>query len=754
MSRSPVTIAILAWNSWETTRACLDSLRPTLGIRDQVVVVDNGSEDATPNGLRLYPWIDVVTNAQNRGFAGGCNDGAAAARHDVVIFLNNDTILSNGWIDPLAAAFEDSTVGAAGSRSNFVSGPQVVEGATYDSMAEMRRFAKEWVKQHRGQTSEIDRLVGFCIAVRRSAFEAIGGFDEGYGIGGYEDDDLCQRLRGAGFRLVVCHDSFVHHDGHKTFDANGLDWFAEQQSNRDRFMTAHLGSEDRPPLVSACMITKDEEARLGGCLESLKNLVDEIVIYDTGSSDGTVELARSLGATVIEGYWDDDFSRARNAALEHCRGDWIAWFDADETLVCDDPTELRHLLAMTKPEIDAWSTPIHNLTGAGTGSSFLHHASRLFRRAQCEWTGRLHEQVAKRGDHAPIQQALLETASIRHTGYLDEMMIERGKAERNLRVAQAEVDEDEGWDKGYSLSSLSRSLLLAGRFEEGYQRGIEALDCTDNVITRRLALRTVIDALIGLNRTDEALEWCDRLRAESDDPHQADGSEAAIRLVRGENEAALALLDRLKSGLVDGDGFSASAARLAAQRAAALAALGRFSEAADALLGSMLEEGALDTHLGDIVDYLTKAGRPLTDLAQVIPEDKSVVFLAQVLQLQLEPADATLEACLAAMANTKAVLATASTLATRLPVDRSLVWSARLRAAGWGRACPLMAIARADGYPVVRARAAATALRAFGDPGAEAAFWAAYEAATDLQRAEIRTEAAQLCPELATAALA
>ena len=326
MQRAPATIVILAWNAWRSTEECLESLRPTLGVRDQVVVVDNGSTDATARRLTRYPWIDVVTNEENHGFAGGCNDGAAIARNDVLVFLNNDTVLAGRWLDPLVTPFDDDPgIGATGPRSNFVSGPQVVDGASYarGDTASMRRFARAWAQQHRGQSTETERLVGFCLAVRRDLFEQLGGFDLSYGIGGYEDDDLCRRIVGAGHRLLIAHESFVHHDGHQTFDANGLDWFAEQESNRTQF-EARFGvvrSTGDDVKVSACLITKDEETNIAACLASLEGFVDEIVIYDTGSTDGTVGIARGLGATVVEGVWEDDFSRARNAALEHCSGD-------------------------------------------------------------------------------------------------------------------------------------------------------------------------------------------------------------------------------------------------------------------------------------------------------------------------------------------------------------------------------------------------------------------------------------------------
>jgi len=123
VDRPSASIVIPVWNQWGFTKACLDSLRPTLGVRDEVIVVDNGSEDATAAGLRSYSWIRVITNEQNRGFAVACNQGAAEATRDVIVLLNNDTVVTRHWIESLLAPFQDPTVGATGPRSNFVSGP-------------------------------------------------------------------------------------------------------------------------------------------------------------------------------------------------------------------------------------------------------------------------------------------------------------------------------------------------------------------------------------------------------------------------------------------------------------------------------------------------------------------------------------------------------------------------------------------------------------------------------------------------------
>ena len=754
MSRSPVTISILAWNAWDMTRVCLDALRPTLGVRDQVIVVDNGSSDATAVGLRMYPWVEVITHPENKGYAAGANSAAARARHDILLFLDNDTIPANHWIDPLAVAFGDPTVAAAGPRSNFVPGEQATEFYAYASPAEMRRYARDWTEAHRGEVSDATTLTGTCLAVRKSVFDELGGFDEGYGLGSLADDDLSRRLVEAGHRIVICHESFMHHEGHRSFDVNGVDWIAAREANRERFNAAHpdAQSADHGPLVSACLIVKNEEETLGACLRSLEGFADEIVIYDTGSTDGTVELARGLGAVVYEGYWDDDFARARNAALEHCSGQWIAWLDADETLETDDPAGLRNLLAQTRPGIDSWSVRIQNLTGAGVGSEFVHHANRLFRRTRCHWMGRVHEQVGKRGESALLNQAQLETGGyIRHSGYLDKFLVDRDKAARNIRLAEAEVADADKWDRGYSLVSLGRSLLLAGRFEEALRNILEGLESTDNNITRRLGARAAIDATLGLGRLDEALEWCQILSKEGGDPNTVNALEATVQLSRQEWEEVIRLASSVDPGHTDIDGFAPTAGMIASQLSKAYAALQKYSEAADVLIHSLKDEGTLDVHLGNIVDYLRAAGRPLTPLAEAVPADRLTVYLAQLLQIQPERADEVLEAFFESTANRTTVLAAASKVAVKLPIERALVWSFRLREAGHGFACPLVAIARTVGPMVYRARAAATAAAAFNDEDAETAFLSIFNSALPGEQAVIRGEAEQLCPRLLTA---
>lgn len=696
MPRPPASIVILAWNEWRATRACLDSLRPTLDPRDQVIVVDNGSVDHTPKGLKWYPWVQVVTNEQNLGFAGGCNSGAAIAGHEAIVFLNNDTLLVGRWLDALLEAFVDPQVAAAGSRSNSVSGQQLVvePGCDTDRLPEIRRFEREWRQRHAGQFSDVSRLVGFCLAVRRDAFEAIGGFDEGFGIGGFEDDDLCTRLIGAGHRLVISHASFVHHDGHRTFDANGVDWFALQEENAERYRRKHRTSvaDADVPLLSACLIVRDEEERLAACLASLRDVVDEVVVYDTGSVDTTVAIAQDAGATVVQGTWEDDFGRARNSALDACSGTWILHVDADEELVLHG--DLRSELTETSDE--ALSVMIDNVAADGQ-LQFQHRVVRLFRRQRAHWEGRLHEQVVPRPGQPALRHAPSASVGVRHWGYDADEAGTVAKQERNIRIARAAVTGAEAPD-GEALVNLALALCAAGQADEGLLRFHEALATPLPAALRRRALREGIGTLIDAHRPAEALEWLEHLRL-----HALDGSAVAylesVALANlGELTRAADLLRPLRAAS-DGDGYYVPDKELHLRRGLICLQARHWPEA----LESLLTLAALDIDgvpWAPLALASSEAGGDAAQVARFVTDDNLVEALGQLLNAPPAAVDLVAEELWKRFGGDVRMLACVAKLAPKLELERALEWSARLRAAGLAAQCPLVAIAREGRNPL------------------------------------------------------
>ncbi|MBC8094792.1 MAG: glycosyltransferase, partial [Akkermansiaceae bacterium] len=224
--------------------------------------------------------------------------------------------------------------------------------------------------------------------------------------------------------------------------------------------------------LSVCVITKNEEQFIAQCLKSIQGLASQIVVVDTGSTDRTIEIAKAHGAEVHTMTWGDDFSAARNAALEHATGDWVLMLDADEELPADQHANLKQ--DVSKAGAIAHRLPLVN-QGKDDGRSFV---PRLFRNAPgVHFYGRVHEQVFP--SLIPFCKSwgldtLLGTAQLLHHGYTKEMVKDRNKIERNLRLlTQAIVENPTDANLVMNLGlELVRSDKLAeglGKYNEAFQ---------------------------------------------------------------------------------------------------------------------------------------------------------------------------------------------------------------------------------------------------------------------------------------------
>lgn len=186
------------------------------------------------------------------------------------------------------------------------------------------------------------------------------------------------------------------------------------------------------PTLSVCLIARDEADRLPSALGSVAGIADEIVVAEGGSLDRTAEVARALGACVIQVEWQDDFSKARNASLDAATGDWILCLDADERVVPGQEKKLRRLMLA---RADAYFVRIRSpLAGPQTGQTFVHAFQRLFRnRPQFRFQGRVHEQIypALEAAGASVEFSDFE---IEHSGYAFGRAIREEKLRRNLRL--------------------------------------------------------------------------------------------------------------------------------------------------------------------------------------------------------------------------------------------------------------------------------------------------------------------------------
>jgi tetratricopeptide (TPR) repeat protein len=213
--------------------------------------------------------------------------------------------------------------------------------------------------------------------------------------------------------------------------------------------------------VSLCLIAKNEEANLPPCLGSAADLVHEIIVVDSGSTDRTREVAAQLGARVFDFTWCDDFAAARNESLRHATGDWIFWLDADDRVDEENRRRLRTLFAGLKDENVVYMMTCRCPSKSGT--TVVEHA-RLFRNHPAiRWQHRIHEQIV------PSVQRLggsvrATDVVIQHAGYEDELLHQR-KLERNLRLLQ--LAHADSRDDPWILLNLGQNYLAFGRAVEG-----------------------------------------------------------------------------------------------------------------------------------------------------------------------------------------------------------------------------------------------------------------------------------------------
>lgn len=215
MKQKKIAVIILNHNGKEYLINCLDSIKEnTKGINYKVIVVDNNSSDGSQEIIKTkYRWVDLIENKQNKGFAGGNNDGIKYAIKkyypDYIYLLNNDTIVKESWLkEAVKTAEKSEKIGIVGSKQlTFDKKPSTFAG---------------WigffgVKYYGGnEEKKVNWVSGAAFLIKREVFEKIGLFNEIYNPAYYEETDLEKRATDAGFEIWVCPTSVVLHKGGMT----------------------------------------------------------------------------------------------------------------------------------------------------------------------------------------------------------------------------------------------------------------------------------------------------------------------------------------------------------------------------------------------------------------------------------------------------------------------------------------------------------------------------------------------------------
>ena len=310
-----VSIIVPVYNNIRYTKEFVDSLFSSTEVQLELIIVDNASTDETPEFLaqlkNTKADIKIISNKENLGFPASINQGILNAAANYILIANNDIVLTSGWLERIIEVAEsDNKIGIVGPISNEVSGLQKDTQANYNSIDDMHRYASLVKEKNKNEVMEFPRVAFLCTLIKKEVIEKIGGLDERFSPGNYEDDDFCLRAQLNGFKTVIAKDVFIHHYGSKSFKANGeIEYAARLEVNKKIFIEKWGASPDdiwikgsafnhtKNLLVpinanrfiqyfdNARLLISEKEYKL-----ALENLEKAIQNYNTTQSDNSIPL--------------------------------------------------------------------------------------------------------------------------------------------------------------------------------------------------------------------------------------------------------------------------------------------------------------------------------------------------------------------------------------------------------------------------------------------------------------------------------
>lgn len=324
------SIIIPVYGKLDFTMACLRSLaRSGDATLFEVIVVDDGSPDDTPHVLPGVPGLRYLRNASNLGFVGACNVGAAIARGEFVVFLNNDTTVRPGWLDALLSTFAKyPDTGLAGAKLVYPDGRLQEAGGMIFADGSGWNYGRFEDPDHPrfGFVREVDYCSGAAIALPRRLFDKLGGFDDHYSPAYYEDTDLAMRVRSEGLKVRYQPAAeVVHHEGVTSGTDTRVGVKRHQITNQAKFLarwrdvlaaehapagsnankTSERGRAFKVLVLDACTPTPDKDSgslRMTAILRLLRELGCSVVFFpENRAHDGRyTEALQQMG---VEAWW-------------------------------------------------------------------------------------------------------------------------------------------------------------------------------------------------------------------------------------------------------------------------------------------------------------------------------------------------------------------------------------------------------------------------------------------------------------------
>ncbi|MWC26684.1 methyltransferase domain-containing protein [Paenibacillus sp. MMS18-CY102] len=371
------SIILVTYNKLDYTKQCIESIRQrTDSDRYELIAVDNGSTDGTPEWLAEQRDVRLIANAGNAGFPRACNQGLAAAAGDLLMLLNNDTVVTVSWLEGLTTALLSApNVGAVGPVTNAASYVTSIP-VPYATMDEMEEFAEAHNHTDPAKWEERLKLIGFCLLMKREAYEQVGGLDEQFGIGNFEDDDICLRMRLAGYKLLLCKDTFIHHYGSVSFGEDRTLFQEVLTENTELFkqkwsFDPAIATTIRLDLLDVVrgQTASGEALRIlevgcgcGGTLLALKHRCPEAELFGAERNEQARAVAEATGFKVYSSGRPDDWEAIGDGTLD---GILIGEAHAYTTV----PAQLTRMIRKLRP--GGW------IVSGFMNAKFYRYANRL-----------------------------------------------------------------------------------------------------------------------------------------------------------------------------------------------------------------------------------------------------------------------------------------------------------------------------------------------------------------------------------------
>ncbi len=304
------SVIIPVWNGRDCMLPCLQAICAQDYPDSEIVVVDNASPDGAGDLIaHHYPQVRLLRAPSNLGFSGGCNLGLSAAKGDLLILLNQDTIVSPGWLRALAETFlADTTIGIVGCKTLYPDGTIQHAGGMVNIRGEGYHIgAHERDCGQYDSVTDVDFVTGAALMIAREVYAQVGDLDVGFSPVYYEDVDWCYRVRAAGFRVVYAPSAVLVHAEHSLASSMSHEGMYSFHRNRLRFVLKHWSSEELLQFTAAeqeylCSVAPGGERLIAALLRSYLYhllILDDLIQWRIRLYGSTIDAVDTLASALL-----------------------------------------------------------------------------------------------------------------------------------------------------------------------------------------------------------------------------------------------------------------------------------------------------------------------------------------------------------------------------------------------------------------------------------------------------------------------